>query len=195
MLRGLKRSGSLPARVSLPSSLPQAFPPNVLTALFYCGSVTIFFAVIKLISYRLHLMFDKGEAIQHRSPRKRSKRKPEGEASSQHTARHKNPRYPCSGECQLPKELLVTMLLSAPPKGKDLLLVTMFLPAVGLSLTLQNTCLALTKARVQCWAPPKSGIVVCAHGRWRWVDWEFKVIYRCIVSSRPMCATRNLGSK
>ncbi|GAB1293814.1 Pecanex-like protein 2 [Apodemus speciosus] len=75
----------------LPLALHLAFPPNVLTALFYCGSVTIFFAVIKLISYRLHLMFDKGEVIQHRSPRKRSKRRPEGEASSQQTARHKNP--------------------------------------------------------------------------------------------------------
>ncbi|EGW03339.1 Pecanex-like protein 2 [Cricetulus griseus] len=76
----------------LPLALHLAFPPNVLTALFYCGLVTIFFAAIKIISYRLHLMFDKGEVVQHRSPRKRSKRRPEGEASSQHTASHKNPR-------------------------------------------------------------------------------------------------------
>ncbi|XP_028745643.1 pecanex-like protein 2 [Peromyscus leucopus] len=76
----------------LPLALHLAFPPNVLTALFYCGSVTIFFAVIKLISYRLHLMFDKGEVIQPRSPRKKNKRRPEGEASSQHTASHKHPR-------------------------------------------------------------------------------------------------------
>ncbi|XP_063134150.1 pecanex-like protein 2 isoform X2 [Rattus norvegicus] len=75
----------------LPLALHLAFPPNLLTALFYCGSVTIFFTVIKLISYRLHLMFDKGEVIQHRSPRKRSKRRPEGEASSQHPPRHKIP--------------------------------------------------------------------------------------------------------
>uniref|UniRef100_A0A8C6RKX7 Pecanex-like protein n=1 Tax=Nannospalax galili TaxID=1026970 RepID=A0A8C6RKX7_NANGA len=75
----------------LPLALHLAFPPNTLTALFYCGSVTIFFAVIKLISYRLHLMFDKGEAIQHQPPRKRDKTRPEREASHQRTASHKIP--------------------------------------------------------------------------------------------------------
>ncbi|KAH0519877.1 Pecanex-like protein 2 [Microtus ochrogaster] len=74
----------------LPLTLHLAFPPNVLTALFYCGSVTILFAIIKLVSYRLHLMFDKGEVIQRQSPRKMNKRRPEGEASNQRMASHKN---------------------------------------------------------------------------------------------------------
>ncbi|NP_780770.2 pecanex-like protein 2 [Mus musculus] len=106
----------------LPLALHLAFPPNVLTALFYCGSVTIFFAVIKLISYRLHLMFDKGEAIQHRSPRKRSKRKPEGEASSQHTARHKNPsnnRQIHSTKKEEPRGSLTTPPLCCSSRGQS----------------------------------------------------------------------------
>ncbi|KAL8185888.1 UNVERIFIED_CONTAM: hypothetical protein K2H54_059427 [Gekko kuhli] len=41
-----------------------AFPPNTITAFIYCSSVTLFFTVIKVISYRLHVMFDKGEVIQ-----------------------------------------------------------------------------------------------------------------------------------
>lgn len=171
MLKGLKQSGSLLARASLSSSFPQAFPPNLLTAMFYCGSVTIFFTVIKLISYRLHLMFDKGEVIQHRSPRKRSKRRPEGEASSQQPARHKIPRYPCPEKHLLPKEKKSAFSYSVAA-------------VVGLS-----TWLAHIKAWVGCWAPRISGIVVCVRGRWRWEDWEFKVTYRCTVNSRPMCAT------
>nr|XP_045006672.1 pecanex-like protein 2 isoform X4 [Jaculus jaculus] len=57
----------------LPLALHLAFPPNALTVLLYCGLVTIFFAVIKLVSYRLHLMFDKGEVVQQKPPRKRDK--------------------------------------------------------------------------------------------------------------------------
>lgn len=41
-----------------------------MTVFVYCGSVTVFFTVIKVISYRLHLMFDKGEVIQQKLSRK-----------------------------------------------------------------------------------------------------------------------------
>ncbi|XP_028623600.1 pecanex-like protein 2 [Grammomys surdaster] len=106
----------------LPLALHLAFPPNVLTALFYCGSVTIFFAVIKLVSYRLHLMFDKGEVIQHRSPRKRSKRRPEGEPSSQHMARHKHPsnnRQIHSTKKEEPRGSLTTPPLCCSSRGQS----------------------------------------------------------------------------
>uniref|UniRef100_A0A8C3FLK5 Pecanex-like protein n=1 Tax=Chrysemys picta bellii TaxID=8478 RepID=A0A8C3FLK5_CHRPI len=47
-----------------------AFPPNAVTVFIYCSSVTVFFTIIKVVSYRLHLMFDKGEVIQQRISRK-----------------------------------------------------------------------------------------------------------------------------
>ncbi|KAL2306257.1 hypothetical protein Nmel_004173, partial [Mimus melanotis] len=47
-----------------------AFPANAVTVFVYCSSVTVFFTVIKVISYRLHLMFDKGEVIQQKLSRK-----------------------------------------------------------------------------------------------------------------------------
>ncbi|NXN27218.1 PCX2 protein, partial [Nycticryphes semicollaris] len=47
-----------------------AFPANAVTVFVYCSSVTVFFTVIKVISYRLHLMFDKGEVIPQKIPRK-----------------------------------------------------------------------------------------------------------------------------
>ncbi|XP_066467539.1 pecanex-like protein 2 [Tiliqua scincoides] len=50
----------------LPMALHLAFPPNTITAFIYCSSVTLFFTTIKVISYRLHLMFDKGEVIQQK---------------------------------------------------------------------------------------------------------------------------------
>jgi hypothetical protein len=64
----------------------------VVTVLFYCISVTVFFTVIKLVSYRLHLMFDKGEVIQQRPPGERGKPSSSRGASSAHAAGHKNPR-------------------------------------------------------------------------------------------------------
>ncbi|XP_051025215.1 pecanex-like protein 2 [Acomys russatus] len=106
----------------LPLALHLAFPPNVLTALVYCGAVTIFFAVIKLVSYRLHLMFDKGEVIQHRSPRKRNKRRPEREASCPHTARHKNPsnnRQIHSAKKEEPRGSLTTPPLRCSSRGQS----------------------------------------------------------------------------
>ncbi|RLV98533.1 hypothetical protein DV515_00010659 [Chloebia gouldiae] len=48
----------------------KAFPANAVTVFVYCSSVTVFFTVIKVISYRLHLMFDRGEVIQQKLSRK-----------------------------------------------------------------------------------------------------------------------------
>ncbi|NXU53385.1 PCX2 protein, partial [Turnix velox] len=47
-----------------------AFPANGVTVFVYCSSVTVLFTVIKVVSYRLHLMFDKGEVIQQKISRK-----------------------------------------------------------------------------------------------------------------------------
>lgn len=40
---------------------PQALPPTSLALSIYCTSVTVFFIFIKMVNYRLHLMFDEGE--------------------------------------------------------------------------------------------------------------------------------------
>ncbi|XP_042542119.1 pecanex-like protein 2 [Dipodomys spectabilis] len=77
----------------LPLALHLAFPPTAVTALLYCGLVTIFFAAIKLVSYRLHLMFDEGEVICQRPPRGREKSPTVREAKGERTASHKNPRH------------------------------------------------------------------------------------------------------
>uniref|UniRef100_A0A8C6X3H4 Pecanex-like protein n=1 Tax=Naja naja TaxID=35670 RepID=A0A8C6X3H4_NAJNA len=57
----------------LPMALHLACPPTTITAVIYCGFVTLFFMIIKMISYRLHLMFDKGEMIQQKLPCKEGK--------------------------------------------------------------------------------------------------------------------------
>nr|XP_012593695.1 pecanex-like protein 2 isoform X4 [Microcebus murinus] len=75
----------------LPLALHLAFPPNAITVFFYCSSVTIFFTVIKLVSYRLHLMFDKGEVIQQKPSRKKEKPNKGKEANSEHITNHKIP--------------------------------------------------------------------------------------------------------
>ncbi|ELW68143.1 Pecanex-like protein 2, partial [Tupaia chinensis] len=59
-----------------------AFPPSVITVVFYCGSVTLFFAAIKLVSFRLHLMFDQGEVVLQ-GPSKR-KDKPDRDRAARH---------------------------------------------------------------------------------------------------------------
>uniref|UniRef100_A0A8B9I175 Pecanex-like protein n=1 Tax=Anser brachyrhynchus TaxID=132585 RepID=A0A8B9I175_9AVES len=56
--------------LTLPLAMHLAFPANAVTAFAYCSSVTVFFTVIKVVSYRLHLMFDKGEVIQQQISRK-----------------------------------------------------------------------------------------------------------------------------
>ncbi|KAM5206160.1 pecanex-like protein 2 isoform 2-T3 [Hipposideros larvatus] len=75
----------------LPMALHLAFPPNAITVFFYCSSVTLFFTVIKLVSYRLHVMFDKGEVIQQRPSRKKEKPRRGKEAKSEHITNPKNP--------------------------------------------------------------------------------------------------------
>ncbi|KAM9365793.1 pecanex-like protein 2 isoform 1-T1 [Pholidichthys leucotaenia] len=47
----------------LPLSLHLALPPTTMALSIYCTSVTIFFILIKLANYRLHTMFDEGEAV------------------------------------------------------------------------------------------------------------------------------------
>lgn len=42
---------------------PQALPPTTMALSIYCTSTTIFFILMKLANYRLHLMFDEGEAV------------------------------------------------------------------------------------------------------------------------------------
>ncbi|XP_032696973.1 pecanex-like protein 2 isoform X2 [Lontra canadensis] len=75
----------------LPLALHLAFPPNAITAFFYCSSVTVFFTVIKLVSYRLHLMFDKGEVIQQKPSRKKEKPNKDKEANKEHITHPKIP--------------------------------------------------------------------------------------------------------
>ncbi|XP_056147775.1 pecanex-like protein 1 [Lampris incognitus] len=47
----------------LPLSLHLALPPTTMALSIYCTSITVFFILIKLANYRLHLMFDQGEAV------------------------------------------------------------------------------------------------------------------------------------
>ncbi|XP_040033863.2 pecanex-like protein 2 [Gasterosteus aculeatus] len=47
----------------LPLSLHLALPPTTMALSIYCTSITVFFIFIKLANYRLHLMFDEGEAV------------------------------------------------------------------------------------------------------------------------------------
>ncbi|XP_074844751.1 pecanex-like protein 2 isoform X1 [Carettochelys insculpta] len=56
--------------LALPLALHLAFPPNAVTVFIYCSSVTVLFTIIKVVSYRLHLMFDKGEVTQQRISQK-----------------------------------------------------------------------------------------------------------------------------
>lgn len=42
---------------------PQALPPTTMALSIYCTSITVVFVLIKLANYRLHLMFDEGEAV------------------------------------------------------------------------------------------------------------------------------------
>ncbi|RXN25420.1 pecanex 2 [Labeo rohita] len=44
-----------------------ALPPTTTTLSIYCTSVTVFFIVIKMVNYRLHLMFDQGDIVAQNS--------------------------------------------------------------------------------------------------------------------------------
>ncbi|KAG8516599.1 Pecanex-like protein 2, partial [Galemys pyrenaicus] len=90
-----------------------AFPPNAITIFFYCSSVTVFFTIIKFISYRLHLMFDKGEIIQQRPPRKKEKTNKDKEANSERITNHKNRSN--NGRIPNGKKEEASQNLSTPP--------------------------------------------------------------------------------
>uniref|UniRef100_A0A672MYZ7 Pecanex-like protein n=1 Tax=Sinocyclocheilus grahami TaxID=75366 RepID=A0A672MYZ7_SINGR len=51
----------------LPLSLHLALPPTTTTLSIYCTSVTVFFIVIKMVNYRLHLMFNQGDIVAQNS--------------------------------------------------------------------------------------------------------------------------------
>ncbi|KAI4896592.1 hypothetical protein NFI96_018219 [Prochilodus magdalenae] len=51
----------------LPLSLHLALPPTTLALSIYCTSVTVFFVLIKMVNYRLHLMFDEGDIVAQNS--------------------------------------------------------------------------------------------------------------------------------
>ncbi|KAM6956226.1 pecanex-like protein 2 [Aplochiton taeniatus] len=47
----------------LPLSLHLALPPTTMALSIYCTSVTVFFILVKAANYRLHLLFDREEAV------------------------------------------------------------------------------------------------------------------------------------
>ncbi|XP_076831764.1 pecanex-like protein 2 isoform X2 [Brachyhypopomus gauderio] len=51
----------------LPLSLHLALPPTTLVLSIYCTSVTVIFILIKMVNYRLHLMFDEGDIVAQNS--------------------------------------------------------------------------------------------------------------------------------
>ncbi|XP_061693169.1 pecanex-like protein 1 [Syngnathoides biaculeatus] len=51
----------------LPLSLHLALPPTTMALSIYCASITVFFVLVKTANYRLHVLFDEGEAVVHRS--------------------------------------------------------------------------------------------------------------------------------
>ncbi|XP_007522976.2 pecanex-like protein 2 [Erinaceus europaeus] len=97
----------------LPLALHLAFPPNATTVFFYCISVTVFFTVIKLVSYRLHLMFDKGEVIQQKPSKKKEKPNKGKEVNSECITNHKNTSN--NGKSNNSKKEEANQNLSTPP--------------------------------------------------------------------------------
>nr|XP_060497086.1 pecanex-like protein 2 [Panthera onca] len=107
----------------LPLALHLAFPPNAITVFFYCSSVTIFFTIIKLVSYRLHLMFDKGEVIQQRPSKKKEKPSKDKEANKEHATNHKNQsstRQINNGKREEPHQNLSTPPLRCSSRGQSI---------------------------------------------------------------------------
>uniref|UniRef100_A0A452IT14 Pecanex-like protein n=1 Tax=Gopherus agassizii TaxID=38772 RepID=A0A452IT14_9SAUR len=76
--------------LALPLALHLAFPPNAVTVFIYCSSVTVFFTIIKVVSYRLHLMFDKGEVIQQRISQKNGRQSKDTEAKRENAVYFSN---------------------------------------------------------------------------------------------------------
>eukprot|EP00070_Physeter_catodon_P029774 XP_028336668.1 pecanex-like protein 2 [Physeter catodon] len=101
------------AEQSKDSGLPGGFSSKCHHCIFYCSSVTIFFTIIKLVSYCLHLMFDKGEVIQQRPSRKKEKPNKDKEAISDHITNHKNAGN--NGRINNGKKEEASGTLSTPP--------------------------------------------------------------------------------
>ncbi|CAM9837281.1 unnamed protein product [Lampetra fluviatilis] len=49
-----------------PFTLYLVLPPNMVSVGIYCGVIAIFFTSLKSVNYRLHMMFDRGELVEHR---------------------------------------------------------------------------------------------------------------------------------
>ncbi|XP_036402672.1 pecanex-like protein 2 isoform X2 [Megalops cyprinoides] len=83
----------------LPLSLHLALPPTSVALGIYCSAVTIFFILIKMVNYRLHLMFDQGEIVAQGSlsdVSKGAERKSEGSDSCRPTSLRKSSTAPDS---------------------------------------------------------------------------------------------------
>uniref|UniRef100_H3BC49 Pecanex-like protein n=1 Tax=Latimeria chalumnae TaxID=7897 RepID=H3BC49_LATCH len=77
-----------------PLALHLALPPTAVTLCLYCGSVTVLFAVVKFLSYHLHLALDKEDQIQKHSLQKREYGKEQKENKGRHLSnREKGPKY------------------------------------------------------------------------------------------------------
>ncbi|XP_077879191.1 pecanex-like protein 2 isoform X2 [Ictidomys tridecemlineatus] len=98
----------------LPLALHLACPPNTVTAVLYCSSVAVVFTTIKLVSYRLHLMFDKGEVVRLRPVQQREEPARDREARGQRTATPKDPRDQQAGSCSSKKEEVLGSLATPP---------------------------------------------------------------------------------
>uniref|UniRef100_A0A8C9PL61 Pecanex-like protein n=1 Tax=Spermophilus dauricus TaxID=99837 RepID=A0A8C9PL61_SPEDA len=98
--------------------LHQACPPNTVTAVLYCSSVAVVFTTIKLVSYRLHLMFDKGEVVRLRPIQQREEPARDREARGQRTATPKDPRSSSKKEGVLGS--LATPPLRCSSRGQSL---------------------------------------------------------------------------
>ncbi|XP_072265528.1 pecanex-like protein 2 isoform X2 [Pyxicephalus adspersus] len=73
----------------LPLSMHLGLPPTRFTLCLYCISTTVLFTVIKFVSFRLHLMFDKGMVDHHKKHSKKNKKVKDSDSiniSSEHTA-------------------------------------------------------------------------------------------------------------
>ncbi|XP_018428432.1 PREDICTED: pecanex-like protein 2 [Nanorana parkeri] len=74
----------------LPLAMHLGLPATRLTLCLYCISTTVLFTVIKFVSFRLHLMFDKGMVANHKKHVEKAKKAKDAASSvnisSNHTA-------------------------------------------------------------------------------------------------------------
>ncbi|KAE8602069.1 hypothetical protein XENTR_v10013871 [Xenopus tropicalis] len=72
----------------LPLGMYLGLPPTVFTLCLYCGFTTVFFAAIKCVIYRLHLMFDEGIETNHKKKKKTTRSKEKEISSTNITINH-----------------------------------------------------------------------------------------------------------